>query len=220
MSTLYQDAALARWRTLREALTATYAETEAEYVRRGAEAFETYRAAMPAKKRSKMPGPPTTASELSRMSEVWHSMLTAEAREEIRPALEMLIGHLRAADERVVAARRALREAARTVPAAVVGDGAAWRMIRADWLAQHGGNGAARSAAELTAHDLLHLGYQVRCHTRLHPEGMTRPIRAFEVWAWTCEDGAEIARCQVPTGEVAEPPIRWVPIAADAEVLP
>ncbi len=77
------------------------------------------------------------------------------------------------------------------------------------------------SHAELTAHDLMHLGYKVRCYARLHPEGqrsVTGPVRAFEVWAWTCDEGEQIARHQTPAGEVLEPPIRWVSLAADEEL--
>lgn len=207
---------LDHWRTLRAALTATLVEVEAEYVRIGAEAFALYRAAMPAKKRAKMPGPPTTASEFASQSRVWHTALTEEARADLNPALEEMATRLRLADDRTVAARKALREAARVIPAAVVGERLAkWRLIREDWLTINGGS-SHRSHAEFTAHDLMHLGYKVRCYTRLNPTGLS--IRAFEVWAWTCDEGEQIARYQTPVGEVSEPPIRWVSLATDEEL--
>jgi hypothetical protein len=209
------------WRTLRAALTVTLAEVEAEYVRIGAEAFALYRRNMPAKKRAKMPGPPTSASEFASQSRVWHTALTEEARADLNPALEEMATRLRLADDRTVAARKALREAARVIPAAVVGERLAkWRLIREDWLTINGGS-SHRSHAEFTAHDLMHLGYQVRCYARLHPEGhrsVTGPVRAFEVWAWTCDEGEQIARYQTPTNKVPEPPIRWVSLAADEEL--
>lgn len=207
---------LDHWRTLRAALTATLAEVEAEYVRIGAEAFALYRAAMPAKRRAKMPGPPTSASEFASQSRVWHTALTEEARADINPALEEMAARLRLADDCTVAARKALREAAKAIPRAVVSERLAkWRLIREDWLTINGGS-SHRSHAESTAHDLMHLGYKVRCYTRLTPSGYA--IRAFEVWAWTCDEGEQIARYQTPVGEVPEPPIRWVSLATDEEL--
>jgi hypothetical protein len=124
-----------------------------------------------------------------------------------------MAARMRALDDRTVEARKALREAAKDVPMAVVGEGAKWRLIRDAWTT-HDGAGRARSSGELTAHDLLALGYEVRTIARL---GAKSAIQSFEVWAWTCEDGAQIARYQVPKGEVPEPPIRWETLAADAE---
>ena len=131
---------LDHWRTLRAALTATLAEVEAEYVRIGAEAFALYRRNMPPKKRAKMPGPPTTASEFASQSRVWHTALTEEARADLNPALEEMATRLRLADDRTVAARKALREAAKVIPTAVVGEGASWRCVRQDWLTINGGS--------------------------------------------------------------------------------
>jgi len=191
----------------------TLAEVEAEYVKIGAEAFALYRAAIPPKKRAKMPGPPTTASEFHTQSRVWHGLVPAEAKDALDLPLEAMAARLAAADARTVEARKALREAAKDVPMAVVGEGAKWRLIRDAWT-MYDGAGRARSSGELTAHDLLALGYEVRTIARL---GAKSAIQSFEVWAWTCEDGAQIARYQVPKGEVPEPPIRWETLAADAE---
>ena len=203
----------AEWIVLRNALAVTLAEVEAEYVKIGAEAFALYRAAIPPKKRAKMPGPPTTASEFHTQSRVWHGLVPAEAKDALDLPLEAMAARLAAADARTVEARKALREAAKDVPMAVVGEGAKWRLIRDAWTT-HDGAGRARSSGELTAHDLLALGYEVRTIARL---GAKSAIQSFEVWAWTCEDGAQIARYQVPKGEVPEPPIRWETLAADAE---
>ena len=203
----------AEWIVLRNALAVTLAEVEAEYVKIGAEAFALYRAAIPPKKRAKMPGPPTTASEFHTQSRVWHGLVPAEAKDALDLPLEAMAARLAAADARTVEARKALREAAKDVPMAVVGEGAKWRLIRDAWTT-HDGAGRARSSGELTAHDLLALGYEVRTIARL---GAKSAVQSFEVWAWTCEDGAQIARYQVPKGEVPEPPIRWETLAADAE---
>lgn len=211
-----QATALTNWRTLRAALDATLVEVEAEYVRIGAEAFALCCAALPVKKRAKMPGPPTSASEFQAQSRVWHAALTDEARAALGPALEEMATRLRLAEECKIDARNTLRAAAQVIPAAVVGEGAQWRCIRQDWLTING-DSSHRSNSELTAHDLMHLGYQVRCYTRLKPSGLS--IRAFEVWAWTCEEGEQIARHQRPAGEVPEPPIRWISLAVD-EPLP
>lgn len=203
----------AEWIVLRNALAVTLTEVEAEYVKIGAEAFALYRAAIPSRKRAKMPGPPTSASEFSSQSRVWHGLVPAEAKDALNPALETMAARMRALDDRTVEARKALREAAKDVPMAVVGEGAKWRLIRDAWTT-HDGAGRARSSGELTAHDILALGYEVRTIARL---GAKSAIQSFEVWAWTCEDGAQIARYQVPKGEVPEPPIRWETLAADAE---
>lgn len=203
----------AEWIGLRNALAVTLAEVEAEYVKIGAEAFALYRAAIPSRKRAKMPGPPTTASEFHTQSRVWHGLVPAEAKDALDLPLEAMAARLAAADARTVEARKALREAAKDVPMAVVGEGAKWRLIRDAWTT-HDGAGRARSSGELTAHDLLALGYEVRTIARL---GAKSAVQSFEVWAWTCEDGAQIARYQVPKGEVPEPPIRWETLAADAE---
>ena len=160
-----------------------------------------------------MPGPPTTASEFHTQSRVWHGLVPAEAKDALDLPLEAMAARLAAADARTVEARKALREAAKDVPMAVVGEGAKWRLIRDAWTT-HDGAGRARSSGELTAHDLLALGYEVRTIARL---GAKSAVQSFEVWAWTCEDGAQIARYQVPKGEVPEPPIRWETLAVDAE---
>lgn len=204
----------AEWLALRDALTVTLAEVEAEYVKIGAEAFALYRAAIPSRKRAKMPGPPTTASEFSSQSRMWHGMVPAEAKDALNPALEEMATHLRALDARTVEARKALREAAKGIDVAVVGEGARWRLIRDAWTT-HDGAGRARSSGELTAHDLLALGYEVRTIARC--TSMHAATRSFEVWAWTCEHGAEIARYQCPKGEVPEPPIRWETLTVDAD---
>jgi len=128
---------------------------------------------------------------------------------------------LRAADDRTLAARQALRLAARQVPGAVVGEGAEWRLVRSDWHSSHRSITATQNMAALTAHDLLHLGYRVRCATRLRPEGQKSylgPGQQFEVWAWTCAEGAEIAPHQHPAGEVAEPPLRWEQFGSDTDI--
>ena len=146
------------------------------------------------------------------LSEAWESRLT-EAREQVRPVLEAMVVDLQALDSRSTVARKALREAALAIPGAVVGEGAAWRLVRDAWTTYEGA-GRARTSGELTAHDLLALGYEVRTIARC--TSLHAAIRSFEVWAWTCEDGARIAPHQVPVGEVPEPPIRWSSLAADA----
>lgn len=155
---------------------------------------------------------PCSAVDLQRLSAAWWAALPAAARAAVPAPVDALAARVAAAREAVLAARRAADEAAARVPGPVVGDGAGWRPVRDAWPSSYssqgwGAAGYARASAELAARDLAEVGYRVRTVARLHPPGAGGrggPVRAFEVWAWTCEEGREIARHQRPARTYAD----------------
>lgn len=82
----------------------------------------------------------------------------------------------------------------------VIGADATWRLLYTTSARDHatvglGAQAYARRDAQTTALELRAIGYRARAVTR----GDTwAESNTFEVWLWTCEEGALIARSQTP----------------------
>lgn len=200
------------WRAADLALREARRLVEAETLRVAREGREVYRRhASPARRDRLLPVPDDLLSGRVGphvLEGQWSDLLTPAQREAARPELEALAAPLRAAWAALPAAERAEREAASRVPAPVGAEepapAGAWRLVRTCWPGTYGSQGGgadgyARARASLDARELLAVGYRVRCVDRAYPERGGR-LRAFEVWAWTTEEGARVARHQRALG--------------------
>lgn len=193
-----------------------------ERVTIGAAVRAAYVAAATPKQRATFvpcPGAPCSFSALAAAYAQWREVLgkTAKgkaAREAADDACKAYGDRFAAMADEGIAVRRALDTAAMDIDAPVIGDGAAWHMIHAVYESRYATQGLgsshyARAAATLHARDLIEVGYRVRCVTRGRPARLPRgpygtPGWAWEVWAWTCDEGAEIAPHQRPARSLAD----------------
>lgn len=187
---------------------------------------EAYAAVCTPKQRARLaPAPPAPCSfsDLSRAYMQWRDVLgtTAKGTASRAAADASIVTHgerIAAQAEEMFALREVVRAAAMEIDEPVVGAAAAdaaWALIRSVSVCTYGSQGLgaasyARASATLRARDLIEIGYRVRCVARKRPASLPvgpyylGPIWAWEIYAWTCNEGARIAPHQSPARSIAD----------------
>lgn len=220
-----QASALDAWRVARAAAVALRDAHEVEMAIIAATTRAAYAAACtPAQRARLVPAPPVPCrwSDLQHAYRSWRDVLGRSAKGKVAIAAADADVVSRGLDVRLAAmfdeqraAGEAEREAASRVPGPVSGEGARWRLVRSVSVCTYGSQGLgaasyARASATLRARDLIELGYRVRCVARRRPASLPvgpyylGPIWAWDVYAWTCDEGERVAPHQSPPRSIAD----------------
>lgn len=214
---------LDEWRTARAAAVALADAHAVERATIAAAVRAAYAAVCTPAQRARLasaPAAPCSFSDLSRAYMGWRDVLgrSAKGKAAVATADAAIVdfgARLAAMGDEQRAAGDAEHEAASRITEPVSGEGASWHLVRSVSIYTYGSQGLgaasyARASATLRARDLIELGYRVRCIARRRPASLPvgpyylGPIWAWDVYAWTCDEGERIAPHQAPPRSIAD----------------